>query len=81
MKTLALTILALCCGAVMAAGSHSVKGYYKRDGTYVAPSQATNPNSTKVDNYSSKGNYNPATGKAGRKDPYAIEPVKPSRKR
>lgn len=74
MKTQALTILALCCGTAMAAGSHSVKGYYKKDGTFVAPSQATNPNSTKVDNYSSKGNYNPATGKEGTKDPYALTP-------
>jgi hypothetical protein len=81
MKTLALTILALCCGAAMAAGSHSVKGYYKKDGTYVAPTRATNPNATKVDNYSSKGNFNPATGKAGKKDPYAIELSKPSRKK
>lgn len=80
MKTLALTILALSCGTAMASGSHSVKGYYKKDGTYVAPTQATNPNATKADNYSSKGNYNPATGKEGTKDPYAIEPVKARKK-
>lgn len=77
MKTLVLTILALSCGTAMAAGSHSVKGYYKKDGTYVAPTQATNPNATKVDNYSSKGNYNPATGKEGTKDPNAT----PARKK
>ena len=81
MKTLALTILALCCGTAMATGSHSVKGYTKKDGTYVAPTQATNPNATKADNYSSKGNYNPATGKAGTKDPYAVDVAKPTRKR
>ena len=80
MKALAITLLALCFGTAMAAGSHSVKGYYKKDGTYVAPTQATNPNATKVDNYSSKGNYNPATGKEGTKDPYAIEPVKARKK-
>lgn len=48
-------------------GSHAVKGYVKKDGTYVAPSRATNPNGTKLDNYSTKGNVNPVTGKPGTK--------------
>lgn len=47
--------------------NHSVGGYGKSNGTYVAPSYATNPNSTKSDNYSTKGNVNPYTGKAGTK--------------
>ncbi|MES2183971.1 MAG: hypothetical protein V4505_05440 [Pseudomonadota bacterium] len=50
-------------------GSHSVSGYTKSNGTYVAPTQATNPNSTKADNYSTKGNVNPYTGKEGTKSP------------
>jgi len=50
-------------------GSHSVSGYTKKDGTYVAPSHATNPNSSKSDNWSSKGNTSPHTGKEGTKDP------------
>lgn len=54
-----------------AAGSHSRKGYTKKDGTHVAPSHATNPNKSKRDNYSSKGNTNPYTGKQGTKDPDA----------
>jgi hypothetical protein len=49
-------------------GVHSVRGYTKKNGTYVAPSHATNPNGTKRDNLSSKGNVNPYTGKAGTKD-------------
>ncbi|WP_093132716.1 MULTISPECIES: hypothetical protein [unclassified Variovorax] len=48
-------------------GSHSTSGYTKSNGTYVAPSHATNPNSTKADNWSTKGNVNPYTGKAGTK--------------
>ncbi len=47
------------------AGDHAVRGYVKKDGTYVAPSRATNPNRTQRDNYSSKPNVNPHTGKPG----------------
>ena len=52
-------------------GSHRISGYTKKSGTHVAPAHATNPNKTKRDNYSSKGNVNPHTGKAGTKDPAA----------
>ncbi len=48
-------------------GSHSTSGYIKSNGTYVAPSHATNPNGTKADNWSTKGNVNPYTGKPGTK--------------
>lgn len=48
-------------------GSHSTSGYTKSNGTYVAPSHATNPNGTKADNWSTKGNVNPYTGKEGTK--------------
>jgi|SRR5690348_8591044 len=47
-----------------------VRGYIKRDGTYVMPSHRTSPNHTKFDNWSSKPNVNPYTGKAGTKDPF-----------
>jgi len=47
--------------------SHSVSGHTTKNGTYVAPSRATNPNQTKRDNYSQKGNTNPNTGKKGTK--------------
>lgn len=46
---------------------HSVSSYVRSNGTYVAPSHATNPNSTRNDNYSTKGNVNPYTEKEGRK--------------
>ncbi|MDP9604643.1 hypothetical protein EJP69_07925 [Variovorax gossypii] len=48
-------------------GSHSISGYTRSDGTHVAPSHATNPNGTKADNWSTRGNVNPYTGKAGAK--------------
>jgi len=61
--------LAIAAGPAFAKGSHAVKGYVKKDGTVVAPTRATNPNKTQRDNYSSKGNVNPATGKEGTKTP------------
>lgn len=42
-----------------------VKSYTTKKGTYVAPSYRSSPNKVKYDNYSSKGNYNPYTGKKG----------------
>lgn len=50
-------------------GAHTVRGYTRKNGTYVAPHRQTNPNKTKKDNWSSKGNVNPDTGKRGTKDP------------
>ena len=55
----------------LAQSSHSVRGYTRKDGTYVAPHRATNPNSTRADNWSTKGNVNPYTGKEGTVDPNA----------
>ncbi|EZP73624.1 hypothetical protein BV96_01065 [Sphingomonas paucimobilis] len=48
-----------------------VRGHYRKDGTYVAPHMRTNPNSTRSDNWSTRGNVNPHTGKVGTKDPYS----------
>jgi len=42
-----------------------VKGYLKKSGKYVNPYTRTKPNKTKIDNYSTKGNINPYTGKKG----------------
>lgn len=36
-----------------------VRGYYRKDGTYIRPHERTVPNSTITDNYSYQGNYNP----------------------
>lgn len=73
MKPLTLIAVAAMVAMAMthaqaAPGSHSKRGYVKKNGTYVAPSHATNPNKSKRDNYSSKGNTNPYTGKEGTKD-------------
>lgn len=51
-----------------------VKGYTIKKGPsagiYVNSYYKTSPNNTKYDNYSTKGNYNPYTGKIGTKSPY-----------
>jgi hypothetical protein len=44
-----------------------VNGYTKSNGTYVEPHYRTSPNKTVIDNYSTKGNYNPYTGNIGTK--------------
>jgi len=51
--------------------SHYVHGYVRKDGTYVSPYHATNPNGTKRDNYSTAGNVNPYTDKPGTERPDA----------
>lgn len=45
-----------------------VGGYTTKRGTYVQSYYRSNSNSVKYDNYSSKGNYNPYTGKKGYKN-------------
>jgi len=74
MKTIVRGLL-VAIGCVLAFGtsmadSTKVRGHYKKDGTYVAPHVRTTPNSSKLDNWSTKGNVNPYTGKDGTKDPY-----------
>lgn len=52
----------------------SVRGYTRKDGTYVAPHMRSSPNSTTSDNYSTKGNTNPYTGEPGTKNPTPSAP-------
>lgn len=61
---LALSLLTL---PAMASGSHSVRGHTTKNGTYVQPHHATNPDNTKSNNYSHQGNVNPYNGKVGSK--------------
>lgn len=49
--------------------SHSVGGYTTSRGTYVQPHTATNPNNTTLDNYGTRGNYNPNNGTFGTRSP------------
>ena len=76
-KNVILLPLGLAMVAAASAKDQPVSGYVKKDGTYVAPHVQTSPNATKADNYSSKGNVNPYTAKAGTVDPYAVKPIAP----
>lgn len=58
-------------GSISRSSSSStrVRGYTTKRGTYVAPHQRSTPNKSKVDNWSTKGNVNPYTGKKGSRAP------------
>lgn len=65
--------------AALARGSHSgghssstvhVSGHTTKTGTYVPAHYRTAPDHSKFNNWSTKGNVNPYTGKAGTKSPY-----------
>jgi hypothetical protein len=73
---LAVNLAFASCSGLAKGGTHAVKGHVTKDGTYVVPHRATNPNGTKTDNYSSKPNTNPYTGKAGKLDPQKPTKVK-----
>lgn len=74
MKAIAvlLALFAMLFVSLAEARGVRVRGYTRKDGTYVAPHYRSSPNSSKSDNYSTRGNYNPYTGKTGTADPYGI---------
>ena len=70
----------LTCLLVLASGAESfgqvrVKGYTRKDGTYVAPHVRSRPDGNPYNNWSTDGNYNPYTGKAGTKAPTPYYPA------
>ena len=71
MLTAALVVL-ISFLTVSLAEAGWVRGYYRRDGTYVQPYYRTNPDGNPYNNYSFPGNYNPNTGRitSGNPDTY-----------
>lgn len=68
-----LVVYLFCCSYVLAKGGRVyVRGYYRKDGTYVKPHYRTAPDGNPYNNYSFPGNYNPNTGKfsSGNPDTY-----------
>ncbi len=55
-----------------------VDGYFKKDGTYVQPHYRSAPDGDPTNNYSTKGNVNPFTGKAGTVEPNPLQSRTPS---
>jgi hypothetical protein len=76
------TALALACAAPLAEASAQAstqrRGYVTRNGVYVPPSQQTKPDGTKANNWSTRGNVNPYTGRPGTVDP--SRPAAPRRR-
>jgi hypothetical protein len=58
-------VLAVCCAADSAHAQVYVRGYTKSNGTYVAPHYRSSPDGNFSNNWSTKGNFNPYTGKEG----------------
>ena len=72
MKKILILLLGIIISVVCQAkgGGHvSVRGYVKKDGTYVQPHYRSDPDGNPYNNYSSKGNINPYTGEYGDKIP------------
>jgi hypothetical protein len=80
MKVLACAAFALLfCSTVSDAKGVRVRGYTTRRGTYVMPAMRTSPNRTRTDNWSSRPNVNPYTGRVGTRNPYAPKPYRSHR--
>lgn len=78
MKRIKMVGLTLACLVLVAVGSDGqaqsvrVKGYVKSSGTYVLPHYRTTPDSSRFNNWSTKGNINPYTGKTGTKSSFSF---------
>ena len=67
---LLLELMLASSPSALATESHAVRNHIRKDGTFVERHRQTNPNRSKLDNWSTKGNTNPHTGKQGTVDPY-----------
>lgn len=65
-----LLCLAFLIIPIAASADVYVNGYYRKDGTYVKPHYRSDPDGSVLNNWSTKGNVNPYTGKRGTKNPY-----------
>jgi hypothetical protein len=74
MRKIGIAILIATAGtlnAFSASAQQYVHGYTRADGTQVQSYYRSTPNTTKLDNYSTRGNVNPYTGATGTVNPYA----------
>lgn len=68
-KAIVILAVAAALTATTAIADEIVNGYMRQDGTYVQPHFRSSPNTTTIDNYSSRGNTNPYTGERGSQQP------------
>lgn len=68
-------LLAVASVAAPVAAQVHVHGYMRSNGTYVAPYTRTAPDSSIYNNYSTRPNINPYTGREGTVNPYGSGPV------
>jgi|SRR4051812_2173712 len=57
-----------------ASADEFVNGYFRQNGTYVAPHMRSSPDGNPFNNYSTQGNTNPYTGVPGTHNPYSTTP-------
>lgn len=71
MKNL-IFIIVITCGFIAPtfAKDTYVKGYTRSNGVHVRGHYKSHKNSTKRDNFTTRGNVNPYTGKKGTRSPY-----------
>ncbi|MFQ5753422.1 MAG: SPOR domain-containing protein [bacterium] len=62
-------LLILCALFIDLYAQVKVRGYYRKDGTYVRPHTRSSPDGNPYNNYSFPGNYNPNTGKISTGNP------------
>ena len=61
----ALSVFAFCSATEKCHADVKVRGYTRKDGTYVKPHYRSDPDGIFSNNWSTKGNINPYTGKRG----------------
>lgn len=69
MKPLTLAVMLLLSASAAHAQTH-VNGYYRSNGTYVAPHVRSAPDSSRFNNWSTQGNVNPYTSQQGTVNPW-----------
>lgn len=70
MKRVFLALMLVASAASVLADTY-VSPYVRSDGTYVQGHYRSDPNGSRSDNYSARGNINPYTGERGSSDPYS----------
>ena len=80
MKKLFLLFIFCMFAATGMDAAQRVGGYTKRNGTHVMSHHRSYRDSSRHNNYSTKGNYNPYTGKKGSKSPYKTKSYRTKRR-